>query len=134
MLFRSTLVIRTAKTVIGWGGYLGLMAYFFGNTWVPIYQLTFLALPLIALSLWIWGIVSLQSSLKGFGNTLGIKQKGGMSLQIKRKRERIDDILRDLSDDELLDLRDRLSDGAIDEDSLYERFIGDDGELVYTQS
>ncbi len=53
--------------------------------------------------------------------------------QEKRKRERIDTVLRDLSDDDLLRLRERLSDGVIDEDILYNRFVGDDGELAYHQ-
>lgn len=49
----------------------------------------------------------------------------------KRKRERIDTVLRDLSDDDLLSLRERLTDGAIDDEALYDRFVGDDGELIY---
>jgi hypothetical protein len=36
-----------------------------------------------------------------------------------------------LSDADLLRLRDRLTDGGIDDEALYERFVGDDGELVY---
>ena len=54
-------------------------------------------------------------------------------LSEKRKRERIDTVLRDLSDDDLLRLRERLTDGVINEDVLYDRFVGDDGELVYHQ-
>lgn len=53
--------------------------------------------------------------------------------QEKRKRERIDTVLRDLSDGDLLRLRERLSDGVIDEEALYDRFVGDDGELAYHQ-
>lgn len=48
----------------------------------------------------------------------------------KRKRERLDNVLRDLSDDDLMTLRQRLQDGTIDEEVLYERMIGDDGELI----
>ena len=48
----------------------------------------------------------------------------------KRKRERIDSVLRDLSNDDLQSLRQRLQDGDIDNDLLYEHIVGDDGELI----
>ena len=48
----------------------------------------------------------------------------------KRKRERIDTVLRDLSDADLVILRQRLQDGTIDEDVLYDHIVRDDGELV----
>ena len=46
----------------------------------------------------------------------------------KRKRERIDTVLRDLSDDDLHRLRARLS--TMDDDDLEEQLLGDDGELL----
>lgn len=49
----------------------------------------------------------------------------------KRKRDRIDAVLRDLSDDDLVRLRERLATGHIDDDLLYDRMVGDDGELAY---
>ena len=48
----------------------------------------------------------------------------------KRKRERIDTVLRDLSSDDLIALRQRLGDGTIDDEILYEHMVGDDGELM----
>ena len=48
----------------------------------------------------------------------------------KRKRERIDSVLRDLSNEDLLVLQQRLQDGNIDDDLLYEHIVGDDGELI----
>ncbi len=48
----------------------------------------------------------------------------------KRKRERLDTVLRDLSDEDLIRLKRRLEDGVIDDEVLYERMVGDDGELV----
>ncbi|MEL6524642.1 MAG: hypothetical protein AAFQ07_02935 [Chloroflexota bacterium] len=48
----------------------------------------------------------------------------------KRKRDRIDAVLRDLSDDDLVRLRERLATGHIDDDLLYDRMVGDGGELV----
>ena len=52
-----------------------------------------------------------------------------VSKQEKTKRERIDTMLRDMSDDELLELKQRLSDGDYSDDTILD-FIGDDGELV----
>jgi hypothetical protein len=48
----------------------------------------------------------------------------------KRKRDRIDAALRQMSDEELLQLRQRLSAGDIDEEMLYNRLVGDDGEFL----
>ncbi len=47
----------------------------------------------------------------------------------KAKRERIDTMLRDMSDDELLELKQRLSTGDYNEDSLLD-YVSDDGELI----
>lgn len=47
----------------------------------------------------------------------------------KAKRQRIDNLLRDMSDDDLVALKQRLSDGNVGEDSILD-FISDDGELV----
>jgi hypothetical protein len=51
----------------------------------------------------------------------------------KRKRDRLDSVLRDLSDADLLHLRQRLNDGTINDDSLEEELIGEDGELLYQE-
>jgi hypothetical protein len=48
----------------------------------------------------------------------------------KRKRDRLDTVLRDLSDDDLMRLRERLSDGSIDDEVLYQQMIGADGEFT----
>lgn len=47
----------------------------------------------------------------------------------KRKRERIDAVLRDLSSEELHRLKQRLTDGTVDDDLLYDQMVGADGEL-----
>ncbi len=49
----------------------------------------------------------------------------------KRKRERLDTVLRDLSDEDLVRLKRRLEDGVIDDDVLYEQMVGGDGELAH---
>lgn len=48
----------------------------------------------------------------------------------KRKRQALDDVLRDLSDDDLVRLRHRLQDGTIDDGVLYDQLVGDDGEYI----
>lgn len=63
---------------------------------------------------------------------LAITRDDDTSNHEKAKRERIDNMLRDMSDDELLELKKRLSDGDMSEDTILD-FIGDDGELVMRQ-
>jgi type VI protein secretion system component VasK len=48
----------------------------------------------------------------------------------KRKRETLDNVLRDLSDEQLDTLRRRLQDGTIDDDLLERRIVGADGEFI----
>jgi hypothetical protein len=52
----------------------------------------------------------------------------------KRKRETLDNVLRDLSDEQLDTLRQRLSDGTIDDDVLERRIVGTDGEYRYERT
>lgn len=47
----------------------------------------------------------------------------------KSKRQRIDDMLRDMSDEDLFELKQRLSDGSYDEEQILD-YLADDGELV----
>jgi hypothetical protein len=48
----------------------------------------------------------------------------------KRKRDTLDNVLRDLSDEQLDTLRRRLHDGVIDDEVLERRIVGADGELI----
>ena len=50
--------------------------------------------------------------------------------QQKSKRERIDNMLRDMSEKELSELRKRLSDDAYNEELPLDYLVGDDGEQV----
>ena len=49
--------------------------------------------------------------------------------QEKSKRERIDTMLRDMSDEDLMELKQRLSDGDMTDESILD-YLSDDGELV----
>ena len=66
-----------------------------------------------------------------FGDYVETEMIEAASAGEKAKRDRIDRVLRDLSSDELANLKRRLSDGSIDDDLLYEHMtLSDDGELV----
>ena len=57
-----------------------------------------------------------------------LRWKGSESEQEKAKQHRIDTLLGDMSDDELIELKKRLSDGALSDEAV--TTLGDDGELV----
>jgi uncharacterized membrane protein len=82
-----------------------------------------LMMPLIAMMGMMWG---------AFKNDTDENEKSSMSAEEieKRKRDRLDAVLRDLSDDDLLRLKQRLSDGTVQDDNLYDMIVGDDGELI----
>ena len=75
-------------------------------------------------------------AMAGMGSTSFVwdsakKDEDSEQNQEKAKRERIDKVIRDLSDEDLLRLKSRLVDGSIDDDVLYEHMtLTDDGELV----
>lgn len=52
----------------------------------------------------------------------------------KRKRHVLDDVLRDLSDEQLEILRQRLRDGTIDDAMLQQRMVGADSESIYKET
>ena len=67
----------------------------------------------------------------GWGNVDSDSAMDNMKDQEKVKRERIDGVLRDLSNEELVALKKRLADGTMNDDLLYERMsLSDDGELI----
>lgn len=48
----------------------------------------------------------------------------------KKKRQRIDNLLRDMSDDDLLELKQRLSDGKFSDEAHLD-YVSEDGELHF---
>jgi hypothetical protein len=73
----------------------------------------------------IWGIWNLEIGVRQ--RRLAPKKEATVE---KKKRERIDSVLRDLSDEDLLRLRRRLLDGTIKDYALEEALVGEDGELL----
>jgi hypothetical protein len=122
---QSFMIPRVIATAFMWLMYLA--GIFVSVTeiggWAILLALV-LMIPLIAVSglMWTWERIS------------GVKQARMLNAtehQEKRKREGIDSVLRDLSDDDLLRLRERLVDGSVNDEFLYEQLVGDDGELMY---
>ncbi len=85
-----------------------------------------LMLPLISAMVFMWGIAGGAGDEKQ-SQTSKQTQDGD---EEKRKRDRIDAVLRLLSSDDLERLRERLADGSVDDDVLYDMVVSDDGELV----
>jgi hypothetical protein len=74
-------------------------------------------------------LASLILTLAVVGTPYILRQREGETEQAKAKRRRIDNLLRDLNDDELAELKDRLSDADHGVETLAAS-LGDDGELV----
>jgi hypothetical protein len=91
-----------------------------GGVIVPVLLFVLGAGVVVTGFIWNWGDGSLnkQSSVSVSEDMFG-----------KRKRDEWDDVLRNLSDEELIRLRRRLSDGTLTEEMLYEELLGDDGEF-----
>jgi hypothetical protein len=67
--------------------------------------------------------------LVGIASPFLLRWKGDESAQEKAKQGRIDKLLNDMSDDELVELKRRLSSVDVDDDMVVHS-VGDDGELV----
>ena len=116
------MVARSIASVLIWMGYLiGLLllgqSFDLGG---GVIALAFvLALPVIAMTVTMWEHKSKEDE-KSENSTSGDLEK--------RKRDRLDAILRELSDEQLAALKQRLSEPDFEDEVLY--MLGDDGELV----
>jgi hypothetical protein len=118
---------KAAATAMMWLSYLAMIWFSFSQLGVWSILLAFvLMLPLMG------GMAFMWTSKSGERREPMIKIESGASE--KRKRERLDVVLRDLSSEELMRLKERLSDGSVDDEDLYERMVGDDGELQVKRS
>jgi hypothetical protein len=91
------------------------------GTWAALIAFVIM-MPLVAAMAMMWG------AFKQDGDN-----KEAMSVEEieKRKRERIDSVLRDFSNEDLQRLKERLNDGTVNDEMLYKAIIGDDGELHF---
>ncbi|MGJ3237096.1 MAG: hypothetical protein ACFE0Q_00165 [Anaerolineae bacterium] len=107
--------------VWAWFGYLAVIVYL-ANTLGPV------AIPFAAIM--IAPLVVMMKMVIDSDNKKGAHTEQNLQAFEKRKRQRLDDMIRDMSDEELEELYQRLQNGNIDEDLLYERVVGSDGELM----
>lgn len=121
------IVVRAIATVTLWITYLGLLAYALEVIgWVTVPLAFILFIPLLISNYLLWRGQRGEEGAMRFNFDFNSDEDD----REKRKRDRIDTVLRDLSDDDLIRLRERLADGTINDNVLYEKIVGDDGELV----
>ena len=113
-------------TIFLWLSYLGFIyiAMNMMGAWAALIAFVIM-IPLVWAMAAIWNLFGNEKSAVLTENDVEIE---------KRKRERLDTVLRDLSNQDLIALRQRLADGTIDDDMLYNQIVGDDGEFIYHQS
>jgi hypothetical protein len=75
------------------------------------------------------GIAAVILTLVVIATPFLLRSKSSETEIVKSKRQRIDTMLRDMSDDELDDLKQRLSTDNASEDNI-SNYLGSDGELV----
>jgi hypothetical protein len=115
---------RAGATVFIWITYLAMIWASMASleTWSILLAFV-LMIPLTVAMIFMWGEHGENASQS--------KAEAGSEAETeKRKRDRIDAVLRLLSSDDLERLRERLSDGTIDDDALHDLVVGDDGELI----
>lgn len=116
------MVARAIASVVIWIGYL-IGVLLLGQSFDlggGVIALAFvLALPVIAMTVTMWEHKSAEDEKSEHSASGDLE---------KRKRDRLDAILRDLSDEQLAALKQRLSEPDFEDEVLY--MLGDDGELV----
>ena len=114
---------RAIASVIMWLAYLVIV--YIGmttlGTWAALVAFVVM-IPLVVAMAMMWG---------AFNEDKDSKEALSVEEIEKRKRERIDSVLRDFSNEDLLRLKERLNDGTLNDELLYKAIIGDDGELHY---
>ncbi|MEM9955779.1 MAG: hypothetical protein AAF846_29540 [Chloroflexota bacterium] len=108
-----------------WVAYLGVIVYLTGEIGAVVIPLAaIMMVPLIVLM----STLSKRDKKESLANMMTSSDETE-----KRKRKRIDAMIRDMSDDELYELRQRLQDGSFDDEVFYDQVVGDDGEFVRRQ-
>lgn len=127
MGYDGHVVVRVMATALIWITYLGgsVGSVMEMGGWGVLLALI-LMIPAITFTalLWTWERIS------GIADKQ-MQHQGQLAQKRKRERQGLDQMLDNLSDDDLMHLHHRLNDKAIDEEHYYEHMVGDDGELVY---
>lgn len=121
---------KVFASVLAWLTYLAMLWFTLPTlgTWIILFAFV-LMLPLAIFMAMLWGGSSLFLSTENKGAQQQ-EQNNAKQDSEKRKRERLENVLRDLSNEDLIRLKQRLSDGIINDEVIYQRMVGDDGELV----
>jgi hypothetical protein len=133
LTYIAVLIPSWALMEYGWRNafYIGNPYSEFSNIW-DMRVIPFIVAAFFTLIIWaIWNF-ELRRTEQSKARSAKTTSQDNSSLE-KRKRERLDSVLRDLSDADLLRLRQRLNDGTINDDALEEGLIGEDGELLYQE-
>jgi hypothetical protein len=102
--------------------------YDYGTSGIQLPSWNVIAFFLVLVSiLSIWATWNFELRRIERSKALSSKQEDSIE---KKKRDRLDSVLHDLSDEDLLQLKKRLSSGMIDDELLEERIVGEDGELL----
>lgn len=112
---------RLGVTALMWITYLGMIWFMVGalGNWAILLAFV-LMIPLIVAMAFMWGAPGTRSVFNNaHSNSAATLERE------KQKREHLDNILRNLSGEELSHLKQRLEDNVLDDEML-----GDDGELV----
>lgn len=110
MAYGALMIALTAIDTLNAGRGISIAGIFIGG-------------PLFALLIsFIWGYKLVRIDERDEATTLE-----------KRKRERIDSVLRELSDEDLMRLKQRLIDGTINDEMIEQQIVGEDGELMYME-
>jgi hypothetical protein len=98
---------------------IAIMVVYLLRRWLLIPMMVALLLVGVSLPLLLWVRSTNQQASSTGGGLFG-----------KNKRDQIDAALRKLSDEELMDLRERISTGEVTDDTLYRELLGEDKELI----
>ena len=122
--YNGHVIVRVMATALIWITYMGgsVASVMEMAGWGVLLALI-LMIPAIAFTglIWTWERIS------GVANN---RMQSMTEQAEKRKRNRVDSVLNDLSDDDLRRLRDRLSDSEREDERIFDH-VSDDGELVY---
>jgi hypothetical protein len=120
-------VIRALVTGFMWLIYVGsIMAGAMSIGAVVIPLAVIFMLPLLAMSAFMWDLPSKIRDMRLAERGINVNASSDVE---KRKRDRLDAVLRDLSDRDLVRLKQRLAHRMIDDEDI-QYLLDDDGELV----
>lgn len=123
---RPNVFMRSAATMFMWLVYMaGVFISLIEVGAIAILLAFILMVPLVFLSAFMWGLLDRRPPQSA---TQSLSASATDYLE-KRKRDRLDAVLKDLSNDDLERLRQRLSDGTVQEEQL-RYMLSDDGELL----